>query len=211
MGLTLGKSFDRSYNIRLPFLDGYYNIGVYFNKRSSFLLFRVDSENSSGKKNLDHAAKITMFKNLESSKFSETFLNLHSYRKSTLDIQNQFQSIKDDYHFDVSFILNETINLSRVEVDDRVLYDTVTVYGLTLTSYSSEFIYLIAERQSIIKRLSKKLVRTTGCQIATGAALTLLQEFHQESLISGSAGLEPKIPTDRIIKLSEVDKETNNE
>ena len=44
MGLTLGKSFNRCYTTRVPFLDGYYNIGTFFNKRSPFLLFRIDAD-----------------------------------------------------------------------------------------------------------------------------------------------------------------------
>ena len=28
MPLQLGKSFDRNYNVRVPFLDGYYNAGI---------------------------------------------------------------------------------------------------------------------------------------------------------------------------------------
>ena len=96
MALTLGKSFDRNYNIRIPFLDGYYNIGIFFNKRSTFLLFKVDPDFSIAT-NQKHGVKINMFKNLESSKFCETFINLHNYKKSTLDIINQFDNIKSEY------------------------------------------------------------------------------------------------------------------
>ena len=205
MGLQLGKQFDRCYTIRLPFLDGYYNIGLYYNKRSSFLLFRVDPDFVK-KRQIDHTSKILMFKNLESSIFCETFLKLHSYRKASLDISNQFQEIKSEYHFDISFILNETINLSRLEVEDRILYDTLTVYGFTLTAYPTEFIYLIAERQNIIKKLNKKVVRTTGLQISTTASLNLVNEFHEESKKSGQVGLTyPNIDTNKIIKLSDLD------
>ena len=42
MALKLGKSFDRNYNIRIPFLTGFYDIGIFFNKKSTFLLFSVD-------------------------------------------------------------------------------------------------------------------------------------------------------------------------
>ncbi|KKL73566.1 hypothetical protein LCGC14_2073550 [marine sediment metagenome] len=44
MSLSLGKSFDRNYNIRVPFLSGNYNIGTYLNKKSSFLLFSVEPD-----------------------------------------------------------------------------------------------------------------------------------------------------------------------
>ena len=84
MSLKLGKSFNRSYNIRIPILDGHYNIGIYFDKKSTFLLFRVDPDFSDS--SFKHNIKINMYKNLESSKFCETFIKLHNYRKNTLDI-----------------------------------------------------------------------------------------------------------------------------
>jgi len=206
MGLALGKQLDRSYNIRVPFLDGFYDIGVFFNKKSSFLLFRVDSD-FPVRRDIDRTSKISMFKNLESSRFCETFMNLHSYRKNNLDIINQFQNVKPEYYTDVNFILNETLNLSKIEVDDKTLFDTLTLYGLCLTAYSNEFIFIIAERQNIIRKLNKKIVRTTGVQISTTPALTLLDEFHSESLIAGRMGLDEPIiiPSEEkeVIRLSD--------
>ncbi len=106
MALKLGKSFNRNYSIQIPILDGYYNIGIYFDKKSTFLLFKVDPDFTTG--SFQHNVKINMFKNLEASKFCETFINLHNYRKTTLDILNQFKKIDDTYTHDISFILNET-------------------------------------------------------------------------------------------------------
>lgn len=192
MGLKLGKSFDRNYNLRLSFLNGFYNIGIYFNKKSTFLLFSVDSGQGEGQ-----GVKVNMFKNLESSKFCETFLELHNYRKNTLDILNQFKAIKPEYFHEVSFILNETLTLSKVEVDDdRTLFDCLNIYGFTLNSYSNEFIYIITERQNIVKKLNRKIVRTSGIQIATSSAMKMLNEYHQESLTSGKAGTETLLELD---------------
>ena len=185
MGLKLGKSFDRNYNLRLPFMNSYFDIGIYFNKRSTFLLFSVDGDNEG------QGAKINMFKNLESSKFCETFLDLHNYRKNTLDILNQFKAIKPEYFHEVSFLMNETLTLSKVEIDDdRTLFDCLNIYGFTLNAYMNEFIYIITERQNIVKKLNRKIVRTSGVQIATSSALKMLNEYHQESIVSGRAGLE---------------------
>ena len=81
MGLQLGKSFNRNYVLRIPFLDGFYDIGLFYNTKSSFLLFSVDSDFSqSMNKELKHNVKINMYKNIESSKFCETFLKLHNYK-----------------------------------------------------------------------------------------------------------------------------------
>jgi len=207
MSLTLGKLFDRNYVMRIPFMDGYYNIGTFFNKRSTSLLFSVEPD--FGNTQIKHGVKINMFKNLKSSKFAETFLNLHNFKKNTLDIMNQFNDIKDDYSYEVSFILNETLKLSKIDINGKTLYDVLNLYGFTLTSYNNEFIFIIAERQNILKKLGKKMVRTTGIQISTSNALGLLNEFHEESKNCGKEGLQPKIiiPSNekKIISLNDLD------
>lgn len=192
MGLKLGKSFDRNYNLRLPILGNHCDIGIFFNKKSTFLLFSVDNRvNGKGE-----GLQVKMFKNLISSKFCETFLQLHNYRKNTLDIVNQFKEIKPEYFHEVSFILNETLTLGKVEIDDeRTLFDCLNIYGFTMNSYMSEFIYIITERQNIVKKLNRKIVRTSGIQIATSAAIKLIDEYHKDSLTSGKLGTEISLIT----------------
>lgn len=206
MGLKLGKSFDRNYNLRIPFLNSFYDVGIYFNKRSTFLLFSVDSGIRGG--NESEGIKINMFKNLESSKFCETFLELHNFRKNTLDILNQFKCVKPEYYHEVSFVMNETLNLSKIEIDeDKTLFDCLNIYGFTLNSYQNEFIFLITERQNIVKKLNRKIVRTSGIQIGTSQAINMLNDYHEESLVSGKAGYEHMVPLDssvrKTIKLDE--------
>ena len=204
MGLTLGKALDRSYSLRIPFLDGYYNITVFFNKKSTFLLFKVDQDFPT-KKNIERTAKIAMFKNLESSRFAETFLELHNYRNINLDILNQFHTIKPEYYHDCNIVINETINISKVEIVDKTFYDTLTFYGICLTTYSNEFIFIVAERQNIVKKLNKKVVRTTGLQIATTPAINLLDEYYKEK-IESQMRKDTVAPTNtEVIKLSEFD------
>jgi len=207
MSLKLGKSFNRNYSMRIPILDGHYNIGIYFDKKSTFLLFRVDPDftNSSFK----HNVKINMFKNLESSKFCETFIKLHNFRKNTLDISNQFDKINDNYTHDISFILNETITLSKVHLYDKEVYDTLNIYGFTMNSYIEEYTFIITERHNVLKRLGKKIVRTSGLQIATTPALEFLDEYHEESKISWKAGGEQTGHPDKVIKFAEAEQEAS--
>lgn len=181
MSLQLGRSFNRNYTIRFPFLDGFYDIGLFFNNKSSFLLFSVDSDFSQVKsKELKHSVKISMFKNIESSKFCETFLNLHSYRSQSLDIINQFKEIKSDYINDINFIFNETMTMAKYTSENFTFYDTLNLYCFTLTTFSNEFLFLIAERQNIISKLQKKIVRSSAIQISTTPALNLIDEFSNE-------------------------------
>jgi len=202
MSLTLGKQFNRNYNIRIPFLDGFYNIGVYFDKRSTFLLFSVkpDFSLSTFEKNV----KVNMFKNLESSKFCETFLSLHNYRKNTLDISNQFEKVKPEYSGELSFVFNETITLAKVELHDKSVYDLLNIYGFTINSYLNEYIFILTERHNIVKRLGKKVVRTSGLQIATSSSLATLDDYHRESR-EQRLSTEIRYPSNEIIKLDEED------
>ena len=199
MSLKLGKQFDRNYNMRIPFLRGFYDIGIFYNKKSTFLLFSVEQ----GLRGFGEGAKVNMFKNLESSKFCETFIELHNYRKSTLDILNQFKCIKPEYYHEVSFLINESIVLSKVEINDRELYDCLNIYGFTLNSYMNEFIFLLTERQNIVRKFSRKIVRTSGLQIATSQAIDMLNDYHLEKITAGKAGLEIRSPTHEIIKLDD--------
>lgn len=202
MSLTLGKQFNRNYNIRIPFLDGFYNIGLFFDKRSTFLLFSVEPDFSSS--TFEKNIKVNMFKNLESSVFCETFLDLHNYRKNTLDISNQFEKVKAEYSGDLSFVFNETITLAKVDLYDKAIYDLLNIYGFTINSYLNEFIFILTERHNIVKRLGKKIVRTSGLQIATSPAIETLNGYHDESK-EERLGLETRYPTDEIIKLDEVE------
>jgi len=208
MSLTLGKSFSRNYRLRVPFLDGHYDIGVFFDKKSTLLLFSIEPifHDSSFTRNI----KVNMFKNLESSKFCETFLSLHNYRKATLDISNQFENIKPEYYSDLSFVFNESLTLSKVEVGERTFFDQLNIYGFTMNSHINEFLFLLTERHNIVKRLGKKIVRTSGLQIATTPALSMLDDYNKEGH-QIRAGMEPRMPTDEIIKLSEVDKELEDD
>jgi hypothetical protein len=208
MSLTLGKSFNRNYRLRVPFLDGHYDIGIFFNKKSTLLLFSIEPIFHTSE--FKHNIKVNMFKNLESSKFCETFLNLHNYRKSTLDISNQFENIKPEYYSDLSFVFNESLILSKVEVGERIFYDQLNIYGFTMISHNDEFLFLLTERHNILKKLGKKMVRTSGLQIATTPALDMLDEYNRESKQT-RAGMEFRTPTNEIIKLSEVDKELEDD
>jgi hypothetical protein len=208
MPLTLGKSFNRNYRMRVPFLDGHYDIGLFFNKKSTLLLFSIEPVFNTSE--FEHNVKVNMFKNLESSKFCETFLSLHNYRKSTLDISNQFDKIKPEYYSDLSFVFNESLTLSKVEVEDRIFFDMLNIYGFTINSHINEFLFLLTERHNIVKRLGKKVVRTSGLQIATTPALEMLDDYHVESK-QIRAGMEPRMPTNEIIKLADVDRELEND
>ncbi len=202
MSLQLGKSFNRNYKIRLPFLDGFYDVGLFYNNKSSFLLFSVDSDFTQSKsKDLKRSIKVAMFKNIESSKFCETFLNLHSYRNQSLDIINQFKEIKPEYANDVNFLFNESVTMSKIVVDNSSFYDSLNLYCFTLSAYMNEYVFLIAERQNIISKLQKKVVRSSAIQIATSSSIDLIDEFNNELRDSKIKDVTKRVISDEIITI----------
>jgi len=195
--LRLGNKLNRSYSIRLPFNGGYYNVTVFLNKTSTFSLFGIDSDFEN-----ETPGMVKMFKNIEAAKFCDTFINLHNFKKETLDIVNQYDCIKPEYTDDVTMILNETITLSKIKLGDKDIFDTMNLYGFIILPYIEEYFFMIAERHSIMKKLGKKVVRTTGIQIATPTTVRALETYYQESKISGNINLAERIDRNQITKLS---------
>lgn len=196
--LRLGKKLNRTYGIRLPFNNGFYNITVFFDKSSTFALYSIDSDFTESD---EVPGNIIMFKNIEASKFCDVFLNLHNFKKETLDIVNQFDSIKPDYTGDVTMVLNETITLSKIKVQDRELYDTMNLYGFTILPYVEEFFFLISERHSIMRRLGKKVVRTTAMQVSTKNTTNVLDQYYDESKKQRVLDFHDRIDRNKITKL----------
>lgn len=198
MGLRLGTKLNRSYSIRLPFNNGFYNLTVFLNKGSTFSLFSIDSDFEGSEKT---PGMIKMFKNVEAAKFCDVFIKLHNFKKETLDIVNQYDSVKPDYTDDISMVLNETITMSKIKVHDKDIYDTMNLYGFTILPYVEEYFFMIAERHSIMKKLGKKVVRTIGLQIATPTTMKVLDEYYDEARNSGLFDYTDQIDRSKVTKL----------
>lgn len=206
MSLRLGNKLNRSYSIRLPFNNGFYNITIFLNKGSTFSLFGVESDFQPKQlpqlqSQVNTPGMVKMFKNIEASKFCEIFIKLHNFKKETLDILNQYDSIKPEYTGDVSMILNETITMSKIKIQDKDIFDTMNLYGFTILPYVEEYFFMIAERHSIMKKLGKKVVRTIGLQIATPTTIKLLDDYGEEARNSGLFDYSDRIDRSIITKL----------
>lgn len=201
MSLTLGKQFDRNYNLRIPFLDSFCNIYIFFSKKSPLVLYNINQDD----KHLnEQSTQVRMFKNLSGSTFCETFLTLHNYRKNNLDIINQFDNIKSEFSSEILFICNESINLSKIKIEDRTLFDTLTVYGFTLASYLNEYIFIISERQYIDQNINKKIVRTSGIELGTSNSFEYIKDINTNIKKDGIIGIDQKDnKSNKVIKLED--------
>jgi len=183
MPINLGKNLNRCYQIQLPFVNYYYIINIYFNKKSTLLLFSTQPQFLNNDQPEHSGIEVRMFKNLSSSKFCEVFLKLNSYKSSTLDILNQFDGVNNKYIHYINYLFNEIIDLSKISIknenSDKFKYfkDKLSITGFTIDSCQNNFIFVLAERQNII--LNKKIVRTSGIQISTFDSLNFLSDFYK--------------------------------
>ena len=66
----------------------------------------------------------------------------------------------------------------------------------------NEFLFLIAERQNIISKLQKKVVRSSAIQIATTSSIDLIDEFYEDARQSKIVDVTKRvISDDDIVKL----------
>ena len=175
--VRLGKSFDRVYTLRLPFLEGHVDIEIFFKKRSSFVLFNIHVDPKIA--STVPGVKINMYKNLSQSLFCDLFIKLHSFKSDTLDIFNQFDGIKPEGQNEISYLLNEVVYVNKVETEERKMFDSLSVYAFTLNDYQNQYIFLLAERHHINTIIGKKIVRTTAIQVCNSASLEYLSEFQK--------------------------------
>ena len=111
-------------------------------------------------------------------------------------------------------VMNESIVLAKVELYDKNVYDTLNIYGFSINSYVDEFLFIITERHNVLKRLGKKIVRTSGLQIATTPALDLLDEYHLErrtTTDSGREGFKSQRSREEIISFADAEKEATKD
>jgi len=181
MSLQLGSELNRCYSLRKSFLNYYYDIHIFYNTHTNYLLFKVDPPIINHKMidNDLHGIKINMFKNLKKSEFCSNFLNLHNYKNDNLNILCQYDSIKDFYFSEISLTSSENIILNKIKSDDKIFNDSLTLYNFILKSKWDEFIFIIAERQIIVKNLKRKIVRSTGLQIASTDSINYLNELSE--------------------------------
>jgi hypothetical protein len=65
----------------------------------------------------------------------------------------------------------------------------------------NEYVFLIAERQNIISKLQKKVVRSSAIQIATSSSIDLIDEFNNELRDSKIKDVTKRVISDEVITI----------
>lgn len=164
MSLTLGKSFDRQYKMRLPFKDFFYDVGVFYNTQMNFNLFDIQAVLKYNSDKEFTGITINMYKNIEISDFCHNCLNL-GYIDNRL---SKFNGIKEEWLDDVYCKNEEKVKISA--------NNYLRIFNFKIKNYNNnvnDFIYLLVERKNYLKKYrSDKIVTTlSGLQISTPASI----------------------------------------
>jgi len=165
---TLGNKLNRLYSMQLSFMDSFCEITVVFNKSNSFIGFNVDQRNYIRSRN--NEIRNIIFQDLSKSGFSTSFLDIRDYKSKNLDIKRQFHNILPAYKDHIHYETNETIKLSKIQIQKGSLESCIYIYVFRITDLGNDFIYCLAERQHIDVVLDKKIVRTCGLQLCSNDA-----------------------------------------
>jgi len=181
MSLTLGKSFNRQYKLRLPFKDFFYDVGIFFHTDINFNLFDI---NAVLKYNSDQeftGNQINMYKNIEMSDFCKNCLDLHLVDNRPAKFNNILDEWKDDVYLETKEkIFINANNFMKIFIFKLKNYD----------NKKDDFLFLLVERKNFLKKYrSDKIITTlSGLQIATQPAIEYIAgNTNKEKIILSSS------------------------
>lgn len=175
-----GNKLNRSYSIHLPLGKKYCSISVYFNKMNSFIGFNIDRDTYNDSKS--NSCKYNNFDDLTKSAFATTFLDIRNFEADNLDIRNQFNDILSNFKNKIHYETNETIKLSKIKIrNNKYSESCLYIYIFRFTDYGDDFLYCLAERQHIDTTISKKIVRSSACQLSTPKMNEVFNEMIENS------------------------------
>jgi len=193
MSLTLGKSFNRQYKLRLPFRDYFYDISVFYHTDINFNLFDINPIMKYNSNKDLKAVNINMFKNIESSDFCINCLDL----KTINNRLSKYENIKDEWKNDITCVGKERVNISS----DNYL-KVITFRIKSYNNIKDDFIFLLVERKNYLKKYKDDRITTTlsGIQIATNSPIDYIKSENQNQFISSTV-ITNDYDTNTIIKL----------
>tara|TARA_Y100000310_G_C20687733_1_gene820207 strand:+ start:2295 stop:2918 length:624 start_codon:yes stop_codon:yes gene_type:complete len=178
--ISFGTKVNRSYTLYLPFKNTYIEVTIFFNKTSTYLAFKTDKQISMLCRNNELISNI--YRDLKTSDFANTFLDIRDFSSKNLDIKNQFSNILNPYKEKVQYVCNESIKLSKIKTSNGMFDSLLYIYVFNFIDYSQNFLYFLAERQYIDCIIDRKIVRTCSLQLATPDCLediTKLVKYYQ--------------------------------
>jgi hypothetical protein len=154
------------------------NFAILHHKQTSALQFYINS-NAKCIQNKD--VLISMYRNLEKSKFSQAFLKLDSRTDSNCDYQNKFIGVKPMLSKNLIPFFSERLNMKDGSNFDSKSSNKnyIMTLGWKIHGLEDDFLIYFVQRRcyNTVTRIS--IVRSISLQFSTPRGLELLDKYYQ--------------------------------
>ena len=153
---------------------------VCHNKVNSPLQFQIDPNCDlikSGK------IEVATFRNLNKSKFCETFLNLDNRQDEKIDYQNKLLGMNRYYEKHIFHFLKEKYIFHLSEVK-KPTNNYLLIIGWKIYCYEEDYNFFFFERRCYNNITRNNILRTAGLQFATKKGLEALDNYYEHSINS---------------------------
>lgn len=170
--IELSDQLNRSVTIDTMINNIPMHVGILFNKRSSFLQFKICKSKSYYE---DRDIHITMFRQLSNSVFCKSFLFLENRTEGNIDYQNKFNGIKRNFKSEVFKFMAEKYDL-KIR-DNRKSNNYLLMLGFKLNGYEHDLNYFFIQRRCYNNVTNLNIIRTIGMQIANTKGLECMDKY----------------------------------
>ena len=155
----------------------FYNI--LYNKQTSAIQFQVDSNADIMKKN---EVSVSMYRNLETSKFCNTFFHFINQKNDSTDFRFKFAGVNKVYERDIFQFQKEKLDLnSKQNTDKHLSNNYLLVLGWKIFGLEDDFIFYFIQRKCFNKVTRTNIIRTAGLQFATKLGNERFERYHIDS------------------------------
>jgi len=173
--LKMPENLDRAFVVNAFPLGISTKFTVLFSKQNPGLRFSIDSDsNKINNKNID----ITMFRNLESSKFCQSFFSLETKEDEKFDYKNKFHGCNKQYEKNIFKYTQERIDLQMSTKADRPSNNYLLILGFKLFDLDDNLLFFFVQRRIFNSITKLNIIRTTGLQFSTKTGLIALDKYH---------------------------------
>jgi len=157
------------------------NFTILHHKKTSALQFDVDSRFNPIKNN---ESRISMFRNLENCKFTNTFFKLENLKTSNYDYQCKFGGVDRVHEKHIYPFMKEKIDFQSGNSRDTST-NYLLVLGWKIFDIEDDFIFFFVQRRCFNNISRTNVIRTAGLQFATVRGLDILDKYvdNSENLI----------------------------
>lgn len=173
VSLELQPSLNRSLTYTVFPLGKPFYFSVVYHKQTPALQFQLDSNNSVIK---DKSVMIKMFRNLETSDFANTFLDLYSELNDDNDYRCKFKGLKENNGQYLIEFMREKYDF-HVSEGPKSVNNYLMILGYKIHGIEDDLNFFFVQRKSRNNITRVNTIRTAGLQIYTQKGLDVLDSY----------------------------------